>query len=244
MVTTESEFLRDYDPAKFERPSLTVDLVLMTVADGALRALAVRRDTHPEKGKWALPGSFVGADESLDAAAKRVLKEKAHIASAYLEQLYTFGDVHRDPRTRIVTVVYFALLPETHFEKLRTETADRVLAKIETDGSTGRVKLHDAKGAVLKIAFDHADILTLAVKRLRGKLDYSDIAFALLPAEFTLRQLQKVHEAILGTSLNKPAFRRRLLDKKILKATGRYESGAAFRPAELYTFVPQKMHSH
>lgn len=240
MATTETEFLRDYDPAKFERPSVTVDLVLMTVSGRTLRALTIRRDSHPAAGKWALPGAFVGIDESLDAAAKRILKDRAHIASAYLEQLYTFGDVHRDPRMRIITVVYFALLPEARFENLRTQSADRCLAKIEVDGTADRIKLFDGDGAALKVAFDHADILALAVERLRGKLDYSDIAFALLPTEFTLRQLQEVHEAIRGTQLNKPAFRRRMLDKKILKATGRFESGAAFRPAELYTFVPEK----
>ena len=241
----EQEFLKAYDASAFEHPSVTVDLVLMTVSEGALRALVIRRDKHPALGKWALPGSFVAMRESLDAAAKRVLKEKAHIGSAYLEQLYTFGDVQRDPRTRIITVVYFALLPESRFG--RDKSQERCLAKIETawKGETGGpAEVLDATGAKLKVAFDHAEILGLAVKRLRGKLDYSGIAFELLPAAFTLRQLQEVHEAILCTRLNKPAFRRRMLDKGILKATGRFESGASFRPAELYRFIPERLHAH
>lgn len=241
MTTGENEFLQAYDAKKFDRPSVAVDLVLMTVADGALRALMIRRDDHPAKGKWALPGSFVQMDESLDAAAKRVLRGKAHIASAYLEQLYTFGDVRRDPRTRVIAVVYFALLPAASFGDLHVETSERCLAKLDVDENAGHAGLYNAQGAKLTTAFDHAEILGLATKRLRGKLDYSGIAFALLPDEFTLRQLQEVHEAILGTQLNKPAFRRRMLDKKNLKPTGRYEAGAAFRPAELYTVMSKNL---
>jgi 8-oxo-dGTP diphosphatase len=239
MTGEERDFLAAYDPAKFDRSSVTVDLVLMAVRDGVLHALLMRRAAQPAKGKWALPGGFVRINESLDDAAKRVLREKAQISSAYLEQLYTFGAVDRDPRTRIITVAYFALLPAVRFEKALNAPGELSLAKITTSWkgeAGGRAEAHGADGERLSLAFDHADILGLAVKRLRGKLDYSQVGFELLPGQFTLRALQDVHEAILGVRFNKPAFRRRMLDKGVLEATGRREQGAAFRPAELFRF--------
>jgi ADP-ribose pyrophosphatase YjhB (NUDIX family) len=239
MTDDDHEFLESYDPAKFDRPSVTVDLVLMSVRDGALYGLVMRRAAPPAKGKWALPGGFVRMDESLDEAARRILREKAHIASAYLEQLYTFGAVDRDPRTRIITVAYFALLPAAQFDRALKASGQLSLARITTSWkgeAGGRADAHGSDGAKLALAFDHADILGLAVKRLRGKLDYSHVGFELLPTQFTLRALQDVHEAILGVRFNKPAFRRRMLDKGVLEATGRREQGAAFRPAELFRF--------
>jgi 8-oxo-dGTP diphosphatase len=182
-------------------------------------------------------------DESLDAAARRVLHDKAHIAAAFLEQLYTFGAVDRDPRTRVVTVAYYALLPAARFEKALEDAPELALASIATawKGETGgRAEAHGANGERLGLAFDHADILGLAVKRLRGKLDYSQVGFELLPAQFTLRALQDVHEAILGVRFNKPAFRRRMLDKGVLEPTGLREQGVTFRPAELYRFARTK----
>jgi ADP-ribose pyrophosphatase YjhB (NUDIX family) len=221
----------------YARPSVTADLVLMSVRDGRLAALLQKREKAPETGKWALPGGFVGIDESLDSAAERVLAEKARMAGAWVEQLYTFGEPKRDPRGRVITVAYFALLPEERFGPALTAATDLKLAEVLVDwaGETGGpAKALGEDGRKLPLAFDHADIIGLAVKRLRGKLDYSDVAFALLPELFTLRELQQVHEAILGLSLNKPAFRRRLLDSGRLRATGRREAGTGFRPAELY----------
>ena len=243
MSSGEREFLEHYDPKDFDRPSVTVDLVLMSVLENGLHALVMRREQHPAKGKWALPGGFVRVDETLDDAAKRVLKDKARIASAYLEQLYTFGEVKRDPRMRVITVAYFALLPAARFESAVKAASDLTLAKIEVPwkGETGgAVEAASKEGAKLPLAFDHAEILGLAVKRLRGKLDYSEVGFELLPARFTLRQLQDVHEAILGVRFNKPAFRRRMLDKQVLEATGLHEDGVTFRPAELYRFAEAK----
>jgi 8-oxo-dGTP diphosphatase len=182
-------------------------------------------------------------DESLDAAARRVLHDKAHVASAFLEQLYTFGAVGRDPRTRIITVAYYTLLPAVRFAKALEDAPELALAKIATawKGETGgRAEAHAADGERLSLAFDHADILGLAVKRLRGKLDYSQVGFELLPSQFTLRALQDVHEAILGVRFNKPAFRRRMLDKGVLEPTGLREQGVTFRPAELYRFARPK----
>jgi 8-oxo-dGTP diphosphatase len=234
---SEAEFLESYDPGRFERPSVAVDLILMSVVEGTPAALLVRRDEHPHLGAWALPGGFVGIDESLDLAARRLLASKARMDAAYVEQLYTFGAVDRDPRTRIISVAYFALLPPMRFAAALKAAPELALAELVVpwSGETGGpVEACSAEGQALPLAFDHADMLGLAVLRLRGKLDYSGVAFALLPERFTLRALQDVHEAILGTRLNKPAFRRRMLDSGRLEATGERETGASFRPAELY----------
>ncbi len=233
----EAEFLKAYDAGRYERPSVAVDLILMSVVDGAPAALLVRREGHPHLGAWALPGGFVAVDESLDAAARRLLASKARMQDAYLEQLYTFGAVDRDPRTRIISVAYFALLPPARFASALKAAPELSLAALVVpwSGETGGpLEACSADGERLPLAFDHADMLGLAVLRLRGKLDYSGVAFALLPDRFTLRALQDVHEAVLGTRLNKPAFRRRMLDSGRLEATGEREAGTSFRPAELY----------
>jgi 8-oxo-dGTP diphosphatase len=192
MTTAERQYLGTYDPSKYERIAVTVDLVLMSVVDGALHALLIRRDDHPAKGKWALPGGFVLMEENLDQAARRILRDKARLPAAYLEQLYTFGDVKRDPRMRVITVAYFALLPKARIEDALKASPELSLTKVTTSwsGETGgSANTLAADGAKLSLAFDHADILGLAVKRLRGKLDYSQVGFELLPPRFTLRQL-------------------------------------------------------
>lgn len=236
---SEKQFLETYNSDNFERPSVAVDLVFMSVIDGELVALLGQRDAHPSKGDWALPGGFVGIGESLDDAAQRVAKEKACFGGksrAWLEQLYSFGDVARDPRMRIITVAYFALIPPEQFTENLAQRADLTLATITLKGET--ITALGADNTALSLAFDHGDILRHAVSRLRGKLDYSPIAFALLPDLFTLRDLQEVHQAIMGKSLNKPAFRRRMLDSRRVHGTGTRESGTSYRPAELYRFKP------
>lgn len=235
---TESEFLAGYDPAAYDRPALAVDLVLMGLRQGCPAVLVMRRAQHPQAGLWALPGGFVGIAETLDAAAERVLRDKAGIARARLEQLYTFGAVDRDPRMRIVSVAYLALLPEPAIAEARASAALTAAALVVpwAGEAGGPVSAVSEDGAPLALAFDHADILALAVKRLRGKLDYTDVGFALLPEHFTLRQLQDVHEAILGMRLNKSAFRRRMRDRGWIAPTGAREAGTAFRPAELFRF--------
>lgn len=239
---TEADFLEDYDPAAFERPSVTVDLVLLGLRQRRPTALLAKREQHPFVGQWALPGGFVQIDEAVDDAAKRILHDKAAIQSAHLEQLYTFGSVKRDPRMRIISVAYLALLAEDAFANALEATPSLLAANIEVPWSGekgGAVEVQSPGGKPLPLAFDHADILAMAILRLRGKLDYSDVGFAWLPEHFTLRQLQDVHEAILGVRLNKPAFRRRMLDKGWIEGTGERETGASFRPAELYRFKPQ-----
>lgn len=225
----DTAFLRDYDPAAFDRPSVTVDLVLLGMHLGQLAALLMRRDQPPQAGCWALPGGFVGIDESLDAAALRLLHDKAGLDDAHLEQLYSFGAVDRDPRMRVITIAYLALLREDQM------TAAIRSGRVAAAALVGDpVSALDEEGAPLPLAFDHALILTRARDRLRGKIDYSDIAFALLPERFTLRALQDVHEAVLGVPLNKPGFRRRMLDRGRLIATGAREADASHRPAELF----------
>lgn len=227
----------------YPKPSVTVDLVLMTVSEGRLAVLLQKRTASPYKERWALPGGFVQIDESLDQAAARVLADKARLKSAWVEQLYSFGAPKRDPRGRVITVAYFALMPEDKLISASHDAADLAIARLDvpwTGEHGGSIAAKSENGKALSLAFDHADVIAVAVKRLRGKLDYSDVAFALLPRRFTLRDLQGVHETILGQSLNKPAFRRRMLDKGWIEATGEFETGARFRPAELYRLKPAR----
>lgn len=235
---SEAEFLDHYDPQAFARPSVTIDLVLMTVRNGRLAALLQQRGEHPCRGDWALPGGFVRIDEALDAAAARVLADKVGLAAqGWLEQLYTFGDPARDPRMRIITVAYFALLPSAVLSAALEARPELALLDLDVPWPGehgGPVAVLGPDGTLLPLAFDHGAILAAAVLRLRGKLDYAPLAFALLAPRFTLRELQDVHEAILGARLNKPAFRRRMLDRGWIEGTGEREQGTSYRPAELY----------
>ncbi len=235
----DRRFLAGYDPSRYERPSLAVDVALVSAAEGALHALLVRRDEPPQRGRWALPGGFVQLAESLDAAAARVLAAKAGLGGVFLEQLYTFGDPARDPRTRVVTVAYYALVDFVRFAEAARSAAGVAVGRVAVpwEGETGGpVEVADAGGAPLPLAFDHADLLGTAVKRLRGKLDYAPIGFQLLPATFTLLELQRVHETVLGRPLNKDSFRRRMLASGQLEATGTSQKDVDHRPAELYRF--------
>ena len=238
----ERQFLAGYDPAAFDRPSVTVDVVILTVDQRRLQAVLVQRREHPHKDRWALPGGFVRMDESLSRAAKRVLEQKAGLGRVYLEQLYTFGDPGRDPRTRIVSVAYVALVDPARLDSLPEDGTVRAELDVPWTGETGgavsahRITNH-GDDRPLELAFDHADMLGMAVKRLRGKLSYTPIGFQLLPETFTLRRLQDVHETVLGRSLNKDSFRRRMLASELLEATGERESEVGHRPAELYRIV-------
>ncbi len=246
---TEEAFLESYDAGAFEHPSVTVDVVLLIAAKDALWTLLVERREHPCRGCWALPGGFVGLEESLDAAAARVLAAKAGLEGLFLEQLYTFGRPDRDPRTRVITVAYYALVAGERLvgkdrewqaapEARQRNKGELARIVVPWQGETGgAAAVTDAGGEPLELAFDHAEILGTAVQRLRGKLDYSPIAFQLLPEAFTLRQLQAVHETILGRSLNKDSFRRRLLASGSLEATGEKERQVGYRPAALYRFT-------
>lgn len=236
--SAEDRFLSRYDASRFPRPSVAVDVALVSAADGALRSLVVRRGAHPARGRWALPGGFVGIDEGLDAAAARVVAAKIGLSGVFLEQLYTFGDPSRDPRTRVISVAYYALVDAGRLEGTVRDDVARARILVPWEGETGGpVELAAEDGTPLPLAFDHPDILGMAVKRLRGKLDYSPIGFQLLAPAFTLLELQRVHETVLGRPLNKDSFRRRMLASGQLEATGESQKDVDHRPAELYRFA-------
>jgi 8-oxo-dGTP diphosphatase len=238
----ELAFLASYDASRFPRPSVAVDVVLLTVRGGGIWTLLGHRDEHPDQGRWALPGSFLRIDESLDAAATRVLRTKAGLRGVFTEQLYTFGSPKRDPRTRVISVAYYALVEPAILEGAAAARPDSglIVARLDVQwpGETGGpVSALDDSGTPLSIAFDHAEILGMAVKRIRGKLDYAPIGFELLPHAFSLRDLRLVHEAILGRPLNKDSFRRRILDRALVTPTGERAAGVGHRPPELYRFA-------
>ena len=213
---------------------LAVDVALATVHSGELRVLLMRR---PELERWALPGGFVRRGEGLDEAARRILADKAGLrGDLFLEQLYTFGRPDRDPRTHVVSVTYYALVDQALLNEASSEAfRDSMRIDVEWEGEQGGpAHAVDREGNPLRLAFDHARILGTLVQRLRGKLDYAALGFQLLPRQFTLRELQTVHEVILGRSLNKDSFRRRLLASGLIEATGKREQDVLHRPAELY----------
>lgn len=217
-----------YDPSKYERPSVTVDVVMMSLRQRDLQVLLIKRRSWPFEGMWAIPGGFINMDESLETAAKRELQEETGVQDVYLEQLYTFGDPGRDPRTRVITVVYFALLDS---ERLQVKAADDA-----TD--VGWFSVYELPS----LAFDHDQILQYTLNRLRGKLDYTTIAFNLLPEQFTLRELQRVYEIILHKRLDKRNFRKKILATGILEDTGAKKMEGTHRPARLYRFNPAVEH--
>lgn len=226
----DAPFDRDYDPAAYDRPSVAVDCVLFGIVDGRPVVLLTRRTQPPFAGHWALPGGFVAIDESLEAAAARVLAQKTGLRAVAVEQLHAFGAVDRDPRMRIIAIAYRALLAPADVAAVPVHAGQR-LATIDPDGTVR------SDGAVLTLAFDHGDIVKVMLAKLRGSVDRD--ALSLVADRFTLRELQEVHEAVLGRSLNKPAFRRRMLERGMLRATGDFEAGRAFRPAELYVQLPK-----
>lgn len=213
-----------YDASKFDRPSVTVDVVMMSLRQRDLQVLLVKRRAWPYEGMWAIPGGFVNIDESLEEAAKRELQEETGVQHVYLEQLYTFGDPGRDPRTRVITVVYFALLDS---ERLQVRAADDAV-------EVGWFSVYDLP----PLAFDHAKILEYTLNRLRGKLNYTTIAFSLLPEQFTLHELQRVYEIILHRRLDKRNFRKKIVSTGILEDTGAKKMEGTHRPARLYRFNP------
>lgn len=231
---TSSEFERRY------LPNVTVDVVLLSVdPGGSLAVLLGERAEEPFLGRHALPGVFVRRDETLDAAAARALREKAAVADLFLEQLFTFGEPGRDPRDRIVSVAYYALVAFERFASsvARRRSVEAATVHVPWPGEEGGpVELRDAAGAPLALAFDHAAIIGTAIKRIRGKLRYAPIGYELLPAAFTLSDVQRIHEAVLARPLNKDSFRRSILASGVLEPTGTQTAPSAHRPAALYRF--------
>ena len=219
---------RPQEPAPaFERPLTTVDLVIFGLAGDSLSVLLVRRGDGPGEpfpGLWALPGGFIDVerDRDLEACALRKLKEKTGVASPYLEQLGSWGDGRRDPRGWSATHVYFALMP-----------IDGVTLRAGANAVDARWFSVAGNGAQKKLAFDHQRILDAAVARLRGKADYTSLPAHLLPKEFTLTELQRAYEAVIGRPLEKSAFRTRVLAADVVEPTSRVRGGSN-RPARLY----------
>ena len=284
---SEQQYLQNYDPSVYERPSVTVDILIFTVSQRKLQLLLIRRNEHPFLGKWAIPGGFLQIDESADDAAARRISEEAGVENVHLEQLYTFSAVDRDPRTRVISIAYLATVP---FGKLKfsagtgadeaalftvegitgesltgspekasaappspgkssaaspapekTSAASPVSGK-SSDGSTDSLLLTGPDGEIITgtdLAFDHAKIIWTAVQRMRGKLNYTDLAFGFLedPSSFSLTELRLIHEAVLGRPLDIGNFRRTI--KREYEAIGRIvekglEKGTVGRPAMLY----------
>jgi 8-oxo-dGTP diphosphatase len=201
-----------------------------------LRVLVLRRDAAPYAGQWVLPGGFVRLEETLEQAVARVLQQKAALADTFVEQLYTFGAIDRDPRGRVVAVAYYALVPAARLARVPEGARLAAIHAPWSGLAGGDVELRAATGEPLRVGFDHARIVGTALQRLRGKIDYAPVGFELLPPQFTLLELQHVHEAVLGESLNKDSFRRRLLASGQLQATGRRRSDVGHRPPELFRF--------
>lgn len=226
------------DLGAFPSPHLAVDLVLFTIEGHDLKVLTMERNAPPFAGCQVLPGGFVHPGESLDDTARRVLAEKAGLRDLPVEQLYTFSAPGRDPRGWVVSAAYVALVPYTQLHAAAGETEGLRLPQVVADPAGAAAALREA-GAPVALGFDHAEIVTTALHRLRGKLDWSSLPFALLPPRFTLLELQQVHETILARPLNKPHFRKKwhgkvLPDGSRLAATGKMTSGWRHRPAELY----------
>ena len=200
---------------------VTVDVVIFTIQEGVLKVLLVKRLIEPFIGQFAIPGGFVHEDEDLEEAALRELKEETGVADVYLEQLYSFGKPDRDPRGRVITVAYFALISADRTLKAGTDAAEAAWFPVDD---------------LPPLAFDHATILNYALERLRNKLEYTTVGFQLLPEKFTLTELQEVYSAILGKKLDKRNFRRKMSILKILKPLPEYRRGGQ-RPAQLYRFV-------
>ena len=213
---------------EFPRPSLTVDCVIFGLDESSqLKVLLIQRAKEPFKGQWALPGGFVDMDEPLEKAALRELEEETGVRDVFIEQLYTFGAPDRDPRGRVVSVGYFALVNLAE-HPVQAASDARNVKWFELD-------------VLPELAFDHDQILTVAINRLRAKVRYQPIGFELLPDQFTLTQLQQLYETILGVKepLNKRNFRTRILKMGVLREVGKQE-GVAHRPAKLYSFDKEK----
>ncbi len=208
---------------EYPHPAVTTDIVIFTIRQDELKVLLIKRASPPYQGEWALPGGFIKLDESLEEGARRELEEETGVSGVYLEQLYTFGQPDRDPRERVITVAYYALIPSDKIEIRAATDAEGV-------GWFGMEELP-------ALAFDHQDILDAAHERLVAKLDYSTIAFQFMPKDFTLTELQQVYELILRDPVDKRNFRKRILGLNLITETGKERKTGAHRPAKLYRVI-------
>ena len=205
---------------------MAVDVALFTIQDRSLKVLLIKRTAPPFKGAWALPGGLVRRDESVDEAALRTLQEETGITTVYLEQLYTFGDLDRDPRGRVITVSYYAVIGWGQFN---------VSAETKSAAKWNPVD------RLPTLAFDHKKIAGYALERLRNKVNYTSVAFQLLPKKFTFSELQRAYEVILEQPLDKRNFRKKMLQLGILADTGEHKVEGWQRPARLYSFTQTRV---
>ena len=269
IYNSEEEFLKDYNSDDFEKLSVTTDILVFSVSNEEsdnyrktdkkkMSILLVKRDNYPFKDKWCLPGGFVGIDEDLDMAPIRILKNETNLSNIYLEQLYTFGAVNRDPRMRIISTSYMALIDKNRFASnlsvnaswfdiLFYEEKDNIVSIVLSNGEdiikfkikkTLREKTTDRYSFCVMenndIAFDHPLVILSGIERLKNKLEYTDVVFNMMPELFTLGELQQVYEVILGKKLLDPAFRRIIADKVI--RTDKMKTGGGHRPSYLYKY--------
>jgi 8-oxo-dGTP diphosphatase len=204
----------------FEKPSVTVDMIIFTIKDERLKALLIKRKLEPFKDQWAIPGGFVRISESLEDAAKRELEEETGLKDVYLEQLYSFGDVRRDPRGRVITVAYMALVD-----------SEKIKLKASSDAS--ETAWYNTKN-IPELAFDHKKILSYALKRLKWKFEYTTVAFSMLPEKFTIGQIQKIYEIVFEKNFDKRNFAKKILSLNILKEE-EIKKEVSYRPPMLYS---------
>lgn len=266
---SEEEFLRDYDSSVFEKLSITTDILILSVADedtGNYRkldekkfsVLLVKRDNYPFKDKWCLPGGFVGYNEDLEDAAKRILKAETNLDNIYIEQLYTFGSPNRDPRMRVVSTSYMSLIDKNHIDTKLKENASWFNINILEDEKSIQVMLDNENNVTIKfvidkvlrdkstdrydyvikendgLAFDHPKVVVSGISRLKNKIEYTDVVFNMMPRYFTLGELQQVYEVILGKKLLAPAFRRIIAGK--VRKTDKMKTGGGHRPSQLFEY--------
>ncbi len=207
---------------QYPRAALTVDCVVFGFDQGDLKVLLIQRSMEPYKGGWALPGGFVHVDETLDEAARRELAEETGLRDVFLEQLYTFGAIDRDPRERVVSVAYYALVKRcAHIARASTDAACAEWFPVSDTPA---------------LAFDHGNILAMALARLKGKVCYQPVGFELLPSQFTLSELQHLYEVILDKKLDKRNFRKKVLSFDLLIKLAEIQRQGRHRPAQLYQF--------
>jgi 8-oxo-dGTP diphosphatase len=207
---------------EFARPAVAVDCVVFGLDDEDLKVMLVQRDLPPFEGRWALPGGFVRVDETLEEAARRELREETGLTEVFLEQLFTFGELDRDPRERVISVAYYALVRlHDHAVKAATDARDAAWF---------------AAAELPALAFDHERIVGMAHERLRGKVRYQPIGFELLPPKFTLSQLQHLYETVLERPLDKRNFRKKILSMDLLVELDEVQKDVAHRAARLYRF--------
>lgn len=207
---------------KYKFTIIATDVVIFTIRDSRLQVLLIKMKKFPFADCWAAPGGLVKVDESVDDAAKRHLFKKTGVKNIYLEQLYTFGSMKRDPFGRVVSVAYFALIPGVH-KKLKTTREYSDINWFPID-------------KLPKMAYDHKEMIDYAISRLKSKIEYTNIVYSLLQEEFTLGELQQVYQIILNRKLDKRNFRRKILSLNLIKRVWRKKKGGASRPAELYMF--------